>query len=212
VQLKINFTFTTCAGPPSPAKVAYHSPINMPLETWSGGNTPPPQHADPSDHATYMRLALDQAHESPPKPSNFRVGALLVDADTGVILSRGYTLELEGNTHAEQCCLMKIAQSHSLPEERVGEVLPANTVIYTTMEPCNLRLSGNLPCADRIINTKGKDGKGAIKRVYLGVKEPEKFVSENQGRSKLEMNGVECIHVPGLEEDILRVATAGHGK
>jgi pyrimidine deaminase RibD-like protein len=159
-----------------------------------------------------MRLALDQAHESPPKPSNFRVGALLVDADTGVILSRGYTLELEGNTHAEQCCLMKIAQSHSLPEERVGEVLPANTVIYTTMEPCNLRLSGNLPCADRIINTKGKDGEGAIKRVYLGVKEPEKFVGENQGRSKLEMNGVECIHVPGLEEDILRVATAGHGK
>jgi pyrimidine deaminase RibD-like protein len=157
-----------------------------------------------------MRLALDQAQESPPKPSNFRVGALLVDADTGVILTRGYTLECEGNTHAEQCCLLKFAQKHDLPEDRVGEALPPNTVIYTTMEPCNLRLSGNLPCADRIIRTKGKNGEKAIHKVYLGVKEPEKFVGENQGRKKLEEAGVECIHVPGFEEDILRIATAGH--
>src|SRR4051812_11593611 len=86
-----------------------HSPhtIKMPLLNWEGGDPPPQPSIHPSDHATYMRLALDQAHESPPKPSNFRVGALLVDADTGAILSRGYTLELPGNTHAEQCCLIK---------------------------------------------------------------------------------------------------------
>lgn len=159
-----------------------------------------------------MRLALSQAHESPPKPSNFRVGAVLVDSDTGAILSQGYTLELEGNTHAEQCCLIKFAQTNDLPEERVGEVLPSNASIYTTMEPCNLRLSGNLPCVDRIVRTKHKDGSAAIKKVYLGVKEPEKFVGENEGRKKLEAHGIECIHVPGLEEEILSVATAGHEK
>ncbi|KAF2003611.1 cytidine deaminase-like protein [Amniculicola lignicola CBS 123094] len=167
---------------------------------------------DPKDHAAYMYQALDQAHESPPKASNFRVGALVVDADTGYVLERSYTLALEGNTHAEQCCLSKLAKAHDLPEERVGEILPPNTVLYTTMEPCNLRLSGNMPCVDRIIRTKTKDGEQAIRKVYIGVKEPEKFVGENQGRSKLEEHGIEVIHVPGFEEDILLVATAGHEK
>jgi pyrimidine deaminase RibD-like protein len=176
------------------------------------GPVPPAADPDPNDHMQYMRLALDQAQESPPKPSNFRVGALLVDANTGKILSRGYTLECEGNTHAEQCCLLKFAKTNDLPEERVGEALPPNTVLYTTMEPCNLRLSGNLPCVGRIIRTKRQNGENGIKKVYLGVKEPEKFVGENEGRKKLEEHGIECIHVPGLEERILSIATAGHEK
>jgi pyrimidine deaminase RibD-like protein len=180
-----------------------------PVRMWSS-ELPPSMVPDPNDHLQYMRLALDQAQESPPKPSNFRVGALLVDADTGAIISRGYTLECEGNTHAEQCCLLKLAREIYCSEERVGEALPPNTVIYTTMEPCNLRLSGNLPCVDRIIRTRGKNGEQAIKKVYLGVKEPEKFVGENEGRKKLEGHGIECIHVPGLEERILSVAIAGH--
>jgi pyrimidine deaminase RibD-like protein len=180
-----------------------------PVRTWESA-IPSSIGPDPNDHLQYMRLALDQAQESPPKPSNFRVGALLVDADTGAIISRGYTLECEGNTHAEQCCLLKLAREYHCLEERVGEVLPPNAVIYTTMEPCNLRLSGNLPCADRIIRTRGKNGEQMIKKVYLGVKEPEKFVGENEGRKKLEEHGVECIHVTGLEERILSVATAGH--
>jgi pyrimidine deaminase RibD-like protein len=174
------------------------------------GPTPPQRGPDPDNHMQYMLLALDQAQESPPKPSNFRVGALLVDADTGAILSRGYTLECEGNTHAEQCCLLKYAQAHDLPEDRVGEALPPNTVIYTTMEPCNLRLSGNLPCVDRIIRTTSLNGDRTIKKVYIGVKEPEKFVGENEGRKKLEGYGINVIHVQGLEERILHVATAGH--
>ncbi|KAH8725020.1 cytidine deaminase-like protein [Phaeosphaeriaceae sp. PMI808] len=180
-----------------------------PVKMWDGP-VPPAEKPDPDDHMQYMRLALDQAHESPPKPSNFRVGALLVDADTGTILSRGHTLECEGNTHAEQCCLLKFAEAHGLPEERVGEALPPNTVIYTTMEPCNLRLSGSLPCVDRIIRTTSWNGDRTIKKVYLGVKEPEKFVGENQGREKLQKYGIECIHVSGLEDRILSVATAGH--
>jgi pyrimidine deaminase RibD-like protein len=180
-----------------------------PVRVWES-SIPPSIGPDPNDHLQYMRLALDQAQESPPKPSNFRVGALLVDADTGAIISRGYTLECEGNTHAEQCCLLKLAKEYYCSEARVGEMLPPNTVIYTTMEPCNLRLSGNLPCVDRIIRTRGKNGEQGIKKVYLGVKEPEKFVGENEGRNKLEAHGIECVHVSGLEERILSVAIAGH--
>jgi pyrimidine deaminase RibD-like protein len=209
---------TLFEGPPKrhPTCSHFHPLTSTMPEEWKGpvrmwdGPVPPVQAPDPNDHLQYMRLALDQAHESPPKPSNFRVGALLVDADSGAILSRGYTLELEGNTHAEQCCLLKFAQAHGLDEEHVGEALPSNSAIYTTMEPCNLRLSGNLPCADRIIRTKGRDGEQKIRKVYLGVKEPEKFVGDNEGRAKLEEHGIECILVPGLEEQILSVATAGH--
>lgn len=161
------------------------------------------------DHANYMRLALDQARKSPPKSTNYCVGALLVDEARDEILSTGYTLELPGNTHAEQCCLSKLASQHGIPEEKVGDVLPPTAVIYTTMEPCNLRLSGNLPCADRIVQTK-VNGQGGICKVYSGVKEPEKFVGENSGRTKLENHGVQCIYVTGFEDEVLKVATAGH--
>lgn len=200
------FQHITCHAPNMSSQIPFDT---GPVREFSSAILPA-QPPDANDHMQYMRLALDQAQESPPKPTNYCVGALLVDASTGEILSRGYTLECEGNTHAEQCCLLKYAQAHDLPEERVGEALPSNTVLYTTMEPCNLRLSGSLPCVERILRTKGKDGEQKIKKVYLGVKEPEKFVGENEGRKKLEENGIECVHVPGLDQRILEVATAGH--
>jgi len=164
---------------------------------------------EPLDHESYMRFALSLARISPPKPSNFRVGAVLVDEASNQILATGYTLELEGNTHAEQCCLRKFASMHNVSEDRVGDVLPHKTVIYTTMEPCNKRSVGNEPCVDRILRTL-QGVKGGVKTVYLGVSEPETFVGENAGRSRLEAAGVVCIHVPGLEAEILEVAKAGH--
>lgn len=168
---------------------------------------PPP--IPPEDHAAYMRLAISLAKKSPPRPSNFRVGAVLVDQAQGKILATGYTLELAGNTHAEQCCLQKIAAAHSVSEEAVGESLPSRTVIYTTMEPCGKRLSGNMPCVERILQTR-KASTGGIKTVYVGVTEPEKFVGENTGRAKLEAASVEYVHIAGFEEEILEIATAGH--
>ena len=169
------------------------------------------------DHEGYMTYALEQAQLSPPASTNFCVGAVLVDGDANAIISTGYSLEIppdslgdSGTTHAEQCCFVKVAQKHNLPEERIGEVLPANTVLYTTMEPCNKRLSGNRTCVDRIMRLNG-----AIKAVYVGVKEPEVFVSPEHGttgRKKLENAGVAVRFVEGMSERILEVATAGHEK
>ncbi|KAF2203365.1 cytidine deaminase-like protein [Delitschia confertaspora ATCC 74209] len=166
-----------------------------------------------NNHLAYMQLALAQAKQSPPKDSNFRVGAVLVDAESNTILTTGYTLELPGNTHAEQVCLIKYAKAHDVPEERVSEVLPTNTVIYTTIEPCAKRLSGKLPCVERILRTRKVDGEGGIRKVYVGMKEPEKFIKEGElksGRMKLEDAGIECVAVPGLESEIMDVATTGH--
>ena len=161
--------------------------------------------SQPNSHLEYMRRALALAQESPPKPTNYRVGALLVDAKTNSILASGYTLECEGNTHAEQCCFIKLAEAHNVPEESLGDILPRETVLYTTVEPCFKRLSGNLPCVERILRLGN-----AIETVYVGVKEPEKFVGENTGRKQLEDAGIKVVLVEGMEKEILKVATAGH--
>lgn len=93
------------------------------------------------DHKGYMECALEKARLSPPSPTKFCVGAVLVDADRNEILSTGYSMELPGdrpgdpgNTHAEQCCFIKVADQHNVPEAELVEVLPRNTVLYTTMD------------------------------------------------------------------------------
>lgn len=160
-----------------------------------------------------MKLALAEACKSPPKPTNFCVGACLVAyGETAAILETGYTLECEGNTHAEQCCFIKLAEESACSEEQLGEHLPEDTSLYTTMEPCSKRSAGNLPCVDRILRLRRKDGRQAIGAVFVGVEEPETFVGVNEGRKKLEDAGIEVIHVPGLEDEILQVATTGHPK
>lgn len=159
----------------------------------------------PNDHRAYMEYALTRARKSPPKSTNYAVGAVVVDQSTNTILADGYTLELEGNTHAEQCCLMKLAEKYGVPEEGLSTVLPSNLILYTTVEPCSKRLSGNLPCAERILRLAG-----VIKVVYVGVMEPKKFVEDNTGRAALEKAGVQFVHVAGMEDEILTVAKAGH--
>ena len=66
------------------------------------------------DHLAAMRRALQLAGRSDPKPTNYRVGALLVRLADDDISAEGYTLELPGNTHAEECCLLKLAEKHSV--------------------------------------------------------------------------------------------------
>jgi pyrimidine deaminase RibD-like protein len=161
----------------------------------------------PGDHKAYMRLALEQAQKSPPKPTNYRVGAVLVDSATNEILATGYTLELPGNTHAEQCCFMKLADKHGVPEENLKNVLPSKLALYTTVEPCSKRLSGNIPCVQRVLRLAS-----SLQIVYVGIMEPETFVAENTGKTSLQEAGISVIHVEGFEKEILEVATAGHIK
>ncbi len=315
--------------------------------------------ADPipaSDHAGYMRLALALAEQAPRRPDNFRVGALLVDPARNAVLATGYTRELPGNRHAEECALAKLAaaatavrrrrlntdvgdaeqqevelrkekqrqrQQKQQPQERQGDerrvaegeqqqqqqqqpqqkqhegeeeeeeqhvdqgrrqeeqaikaklaekekeqgggddaedandnddddidnmFIPPGTVLYTTLEPCVRRLSGRMSCVERILRTRqqppqqdgrdegpkddgGKGGGGAgeeekegkthatttaaaaapgIAAVYVGLREPDTFAPGNDGFARLRAAGIACEMVPGLEDEIRRVATAGH--
>ena len=170
----------------------------------SSANTTHP-HIAKGDHRGYMEYAISFAELSPPLPAKFCVGALVIDADENIILASGYSLELEGNTHAEQCCFIKIAQQHSVDEGALEQVLPPNAVLYTTMEPCSKRSPGNMTCIDRIL----RYGNG-IKTVYVGIPEPEKFVGENTGKKRLVDAGILYKLVEGLEDRIREVSTAGH--
>jgi pyrimidine deaminase RibD-like protein len=150
------------------------------------------------NHTHYLTLSLSCARNSPPKPTNFRVGACLVSPITSSTpLTTGYTLECAGNTHAEQSCFIKLAAEYGCSVEELGERLPEDTVLYTTMEPCAKRSVGNTPCVERILALKRKDGTPAVRTVVCGVCEPETFVGVNQGRRKLEQAGIEVVVVEG---------------
>ncbi|KAJ6189709.1 hypothetical protein N7519_004617 [Penicillium mononematosum] len=147
------------------------------------------------DHEAFIKFALIQAKRSPPAANKFCVRAVLVDAANGKVLSTGYSLEYPrdykgdlGTTHVEQCYFIKIADKHNLPKERIYEVLPANIVLYTTIEPYNERLSSNMTCATRILRLRSTIG-----TVYVGTKEPGTFIAHNDGQQRLEANGVKVV-------------------
>ncbi|KAK7906438.1 hypothetical protein PG985_016444 [Apiospora marii] len=166
----------------------------------------------PGDHEAYMEYALNRARLSPPAATKFCVGAVLVDAGKNQVLSTGYSLELPGDrpgdpgaTHAEHCCFIKMADRLGVAEAELGHVLPENTVLHTTMEPCNERLSGNRTCVDRILALRD-----VLKTVYVGIKEPETFIADNQGQGRLEAAGVTVIQLRGMEDRVRKVSLAGH--
>lgn len=140
---------------------------------------------DPTD-LKYMQLSIQEANKSIPAPAAYCVGAALVDAQ-GELLSTGYSRELPGNTHAEECALSKISNK---------DVKTEGATMYTTMEPCSVRLSGNRPCVSRIIEAK-------IKRVVVGVREPPNLVA-CEGIDLLEREGIQVVIVPNVQEACLK--------
>jgi pyrimidine deaminase RibD-like protein len=132
----------------------------------------------------YMNLSIQEAKKSLPAPQAYCVGAALVSCK-GELLSTGFSRELPGNTHAEECALAKLDKSIDLTE----------STMYTTMEPCSVRLSGNRPCSSRIIESK-------IKRVIVGVREPPNLVT-CEGINLLEKEGIQVMIVPNVQEACL---------
>ncbi|PKI85973.1 hypothetical protein MVES_000084 [Malassezia vespertilionis] len=126
-------------------------------------------------HLSLMLDALAQADLCIAVPTAFSVGCVIAaDAaqmrnpsmDLDVIealapysLFTGYSRELPGNTHAEECALEKLARyaastpdaQSKLAREKSSKRTPLSLFMYTTMEPCSERLSGNAPCVDRIV-------------------------------------------------------------
>ena len=134
----------------------------------------------------FMRAAADASLKCEPSAGAYSVGAALVSPD-GRIFALGYSRELPGNTHAEECALIK--SRISLPEpsastgmgEHSSEIFKGFTM-YSTMEPCSIRLSGKTPCTSLLIAA-------GITRVVIGVSEPPNFV-RCEGESLLLAAGI----------------------
>ncbi|KAI9253980.1 cytidine deaminase-like protein [Phascolomyces articulosus] len=131
----------------------------------------------------FMQIAIEKANESVPVEKAYCVGAVLVQNDR--LLTTGFSRELPGNTHAEECALLKL---QDINQAKGG-------IMYTTMEPCSTRLSGNRPCTDRLIEAQ-------IERVVMGVREPPDLV-QCTGIQQLKDHGIEVVVVPDVEEACL---------
>ncbi|KAJ2817295.1 hypothetical protein FBU31_006274 [Coemansia sp. 'formosensis'] len=132
-----------------------------------------------------MRKAIDEGKKCIGVDTAYNVGAVIASGDKQHVLSTGYSRELPGNTHAEQCALMKIAERE--------EIVPNTAVMYTTMEPCSKRSPGNAPCVKRVLES-------GIRLVYVGVREPPIFV-QCTGIEELTDNGVQVVHIAELEAE-----------
>ncbi|KAH8917756.1 cytidine deaminase-like protein [Atractiella rhizophila] len=157
---------------------------------------------------SHMRSALDEAKKCVHVPTAFNVGCILVSSTSQAVISTGFSREIEGNTHAEQCALSKLDHSGTnIPNEPL--------VMYTTMEPCSTRLSGNKSCTQRILEFNSREegeGKAKVTTVVVGTGEPDDFVV-CEGEKLLKEAGVEVVWLgkegeegKKLMEECLRVA------
>jgi len=118
-----------------------------------------------------MHLACRQAFQCDSTPKAYNVGCVIVSANDRQIIAHGFSRELPGNTHAEETALMKLGGFTEMEpnEEDVARGCAKGCTLYTTMEPCSKRLSGNRSCTSRCIAAD-------VTRIVVGVREPSKFV------------------------------------
>ncbi|KDN51332.1 PAP2-domain-containing protein [Tilletiaria anomala UBC 951] len=107
-------------------------------------------------HYQHMLHALRLANKCEPTQTAFCVGCIITAPSLRETLATGYSRELEGNTHAEQCALDKlqrelifVAENEAEAAAEIAEELALD--LYTTMEPCSERISGATPCVQRIL-------------------------------------------------------------
>lgn len=187
-------------------------------------------------HYSLILRTLQLAAKCPPTTTAFCVGCVITIRGTDSILSSGFSRETgdAANEHAEQVALQKlISGGNSTPiplnEEQNREI---ELDLYTSMEPCSERMSGALPCVQRIIAFNANGTRVAItgldtprrlriSRVFQALAEPADFIAENTSPSRLRSQGIELVTVlPPLkanivergwiEREALRLAKNGH--
>jgi diaminohydroxyphosphoribosylaminopyrimidine deaminase/5-amino-6-(5-phosphoribosylamino)uracil reductase len=140
----------------------------------TGGPTP--------DDLRWLRSAIDLSQHSPPSPTAYSVGAIIVDA-AGAEIASGFSRDTCAHVHAEESALNKLAP---------GDARLATATIYSTLEPCTERRSGPQPCASLILAV-------GIPRVVIAWREPALFVADCQGVEQLRAAGVVVVEVGELE-------------
>jgi diaminohydroxyphosphoribosylaminopyrimidine deaminase / 5-amino-6-(5-phosphoribosylamino)uracil reductase len=146
-------------------------------------------------HRDWLRAAIELSRACPPSTRAYSVGAIVVDTG-GARLSRAYSRQTGPQAHAEESALSALAGS---PAARL-----AGATLYTSMEPCSIRLSGARPCTDLVIAA-------GIGRVVFALREPPIFV-DCHGVELLQQAGIEVVEVPDLADlvrDVNRAVLGG---
>jgi diaminohydroxyphosphoribosylaminopyrimidine deaminase/5-amino-6-(5-phosphoribosylamino)uracil reductase len=134
----------------------------------------------------WLREAIALSRCSPESASAFSVGAVLVAAD-GSVIAIGYSRESDPHDHAEEAALALAAA------DGADAALLAGATMYTSLEPCRLRLSRPRSCAELIVAA-------GIRRVVLAWLEPPLFVPGG-GAAWLREQGVTVIEMPELASE-----------
>ena len=138
-------------------------------------------------HNDRMRKAIQLSKECVPSDGAFSVGAVILSSN-GTSIATGYSRELNDYCHAEEAAIDKALAA--------GESL-AGCAIYTTMEPCSVRLSGRESCTAKLIHHK-------FAKVFYAAKEPGTFV-QCQGVGILERAGIHVEWMESFQEEVIRV-------
>ena len=127
-----------------------------------------------------LELALALASQCPSSHGKaYNVGCVIVDETDGLVLSTGYSREADA-VHAEEIALAKLLNNTNHHHHRL--------VLVTTMEPCSLRLSGQEPCINRILQSPL-----SFSKIIVGCREPKKFNPNCVGLDMLRQGPISVI-------------------
>src|SRR5262245_7510090 len=126
-------------------------------------------------HAHWLLKAIELSQDCPPSDRAFSVGCVILDA-RGDVVATGYSREVDDNEHAEELALRRAVEA--------GKDLTGAT-LYSSLEPCSVRLSGRPSCTERIL-------RGGIGEVVYAMEEPATFVV-CEGAEKLRQGGVKVV-------------------
>ena len=142
----------------------------------------------PEADRRWLLEAISLSRRCPPSPTAYSVGAVLVAAD-GSVLSTGYSRETAPEDHAEEVALAKVGLPAAAVAAGAVSELTAAT-LYSSLEPCAIRASRPVPCADLIIAS-------GIGRVVIAWIEPP-VLAPGGGAARLRAAGVSVVDVPEL--------------
>lgn len=144
----------------------------------------------PEADRRWLLEAISLSRQCPPSPTAYSVGAVLVAAD-GRVLSTGYSRERGPEDHAEEAALTKLGLPGVAAAAVAGGARElATSTLYSSLEPCAVRASRPVPCADLIIAS-------GIGRVVIAWIEPP-VLAPGGGASRLHAAGVEVVEMPEL--------------